>query len=720
MVRYIAPLLFAHHTKMAPGFLSSDGGNEILGMDRRLVGVVALIAIVVVGGVAAMWILSDDSADVNAQLDVVPDGADGVIYVDGTVMQDELMLETLDGGIEVGWWFLDSGAAPSIDVVLETLDTENIDYNQTTAFLQTPEDDQADYAGAYLELGPESASSDLVTLVEDEVGELDQDEYNGVDVYEVDIVDAAEDVTLEGVTDELDITALITEFIGEDTTAWIATPDDNTVILGSDDAVADAIDVYQGDSDPFEGDVRNSHEELTAAPVELTADVDLIDEPLPEVASVVSADVATALSLTGGNPEYISAGYDVRDRNNRTMTLEAIISMERQSGADDLFTLFESYVDVEEVLDDPESIANEDVPDRAGGAQNGRYIQFEVPIFPEQMVGYVADFVDEFGPSPQPYEMMPDEATSIVELNGTLFTEGVVHDETVAEAIDAGVFDGENSPSAEVVLERAQANELNFTSATTFYGDDDEYVGTFVKLDGPAEDIIENEIRQELLDVESEGYDHREDEDGYRHTDVYELPELDEELALTRYLSGFQADGQTEWLVPISNDSMLLGTESAVTDAVDILRGVTAPGETQVHETYNQTDGLITATGDVTDKPVDAYAGTVDTELETALANQPIDVLSVGYDLRTDSAVTLGAAFVTADEAAGDDLASALGDVVSPTADDQALDAPLHERAGLSQDGQSVMLDIPYRPTDLVGDMGAFIDEFGTEPFPTA
>ncbi len=720
MVRYIAPLLFALHTKMAPGFLSSDGETEILGMDRRLVGVVALIAVVVVGGVAAMWLLSDDGADVNAQLDVVPDGADGVIYVDGTVMEDELMLETLDGGIEVGWWFLDNGAAPSIDVVLETLDTENIDYNQTTAFLQTPEEEGDDYAGAYLELGPDSEAADLVSLVEDEIGELDQDEYNGVDIHAVDIVDAAEDVDLEGVTDELDITALITEFIGEDTTAWIATPDDSTVILGSDEAVADAIDVYQGDADPFEGDVRNSHEELTAAPVELTADVDLIDEPLADVASVVSADVATALSLTGGNPEYVSAGYDVRDRNNGTMTLEAIISMERQSGADDLFTLFENFVDVDEVLDDPESIAELDVPDRAGGEQRGDRIQFEVPIFPEQMVGYVADFADEFGPSPEPYEMMPERATSIVELNGSLFTEGAAQDETVAEAIDAGVFDGENSPPVAEVLDRAQADELNFTSATTFYGDEDDYVGTFVKLDGPAADLIENEIRQELLDAESEGYTFREDEEGYRHTDIYELPELDEELTLTRYLSGFQADGQTEWLVPISNDSMLLGTESAVTDAIDILRGVAAPGDTPVHETYNQTDGLITATGDVTDKPVDAYAGTVDTELESAISGHAIDILSVGYDLRTDSAVTLGAEFIAPDDAGGDALAASLGEVVSASADEQALDDPVHERAGLSQDGQSVTLDIPYLPADLVGDMAAFIDEFGTEPFPTA
>lgn len=725
MARYIWLLLLRAHTTMASGS-ASGGEDEILGVDRRLVfGVAAILVVVAIAAVAAIFVFGDDDPNVNANLDAVPQGADGVVYIDGNVTEDELMLDTIDGGLAVGWWFLGSGQSPGADALLETIGDDSIDYDGTTVYLQAPDDDEPDYAGAVVELGPDSQSTDLVDLVEDEVGDLDEDTYNGVDIYEIDVVDAAEEAELEGVTDELDVTGLLTEFIGEDITAWIATPDDQTVILGSDDAVADGIDVYLEEAEPFDNEVRESHEQLSAAQVESTVDVDVLDEPLDEVASVVSADVATALSLTGGNPEYISSTYDVRNRADRMMTLDITIAMEQESGAEDLFTLFEGFVEPDEVIDDPDQVWELDVPDRAGGGQDGKYIQFEVPLYPEQLVGYVADFADAFGPDPHSTELVPAAADSIVEVNGTLFDGADLTDETSAtvfdEALEAGLLDGEHSPPPQEVLDRAEAEGYSYETATTWRSNgDDSYVATFVQLDKPAEDLIETDVRQNLLDREAGDFEHREDEDGYRHVDVYDLPPLNSELRITRYLSGFQADGETEWIVPINNDSVIFGSEEAVSDAIDIYRGAAAPPETDLHEVHNRTDGLITVSGDVSDTPVAEMVSEVDNAIAAALSGESMSAAAAGYQLGEDAPIVVDGTIAGTDEDAANSLQDSLSEVVGGTMATENLEAPVHERAGLDREDRFLTLEVPYEPEGLIDDIVALTTTADVGPTATA
>jgi hypothetical protein len=706
---------------MAPGFLTSDGGNDVLGFDRRLVAVVAIVGIVAAGGAAAMMVLGGgESTESNAQLDSVPAGVDGLVYVDGNVTEDEFTLETLDGGLEVGWWFVDNSEAPDISVLLETLDTENINYKNTTVFLRGPENGSADYAGSVVNFGEGSSASDMVALLEEELGEdqFEQTTYNGVDVQEVNLVEAAEEADVEGVTDELDVTGIIREFVGVGTTAWVATPDENTVILGSEQAASDAIDVRQGEAEPISGTMRDSHEVAEPGPVEATVSPGIIDQPITEVVGVISNEAATLLDLRDQTPEYLSAAYEVRDRETETITFNLTITMPDSSGAGELFSALktrypDSYTDTTE---DPEKIREQKALERSAGEKNGKYIHLEIPTLPEQAATYVSMFVDRYGPDPKPDNLVPAAADGVLSIDGNATGDGTTTG-IADDALAAGLVAGAEDTTVQDVLDDINAGGVNYTSMTTFYSEDDEdYVGTYVELNKDPNEFIEGEIRGQYRRTTGEDLlPFREHEEGYRHVDVYNLSALDEgqELNITRALSGFIADGTTEWASPISENSLVFGSKEAVQDVADIYRGVAGPAETPLHEAYNRTEGQVVLSGNVSDKPVDGYADAIDSELGDALADRAPEVLSVQYDVADSGGVALDIQFRAADETAAGELADALSEVVEGGEGEA-----VHERASTSQDGQYVHLSVPYEADQLVEDLEAYVNAFGTELFP--
>ena len=572
---------------MVLGALTSEGGAEILGFDRRLVVVASLVVLVGVGAATAMFVLGDDSHESNAQLDSVPAGVDGVLYADGELTDDEFTLDMLEEGIEVGWWFVDSSQAPSTDVILETLDSEGIAYENTTVFLRGPEDGEPDYAGSVVNLGEGSESEDMLALLEDEVGaeQLEPDSYNGVDIHELDVVATAEQADVEGVTDAFDVTSLLTEFIGVETTAWVATPDEDTVILGSEAAAADAIDVYQGDADPFEGDLRETHDRLEPGPVEATVSPALVDRPITEIAGVVSSKVAAMLSFTE-DPEFLGLTYEPRDREQGIATFDVIATVSDSGVASDLMEAMEERADPEEALEDPEAISEASAVDRAAGHRDGRYIHLEVPTMPDQAATYIAHFVDRYAAPPDPVELVPERADGIVNIDGngssgfaeTLAAES---DDWSVEEVSAAIRGDDID---------ATLDGVEYHSATTFYSEDDDgYVATYLEIDMEAEEFIDDYIAGAYREATGgQVPEDREHEDGYRHVDVHEMTALgDDELDITRVLSAFVADGSTEWAVPVHNNSVLVGSEAAVTDAVDIYRGVEGTPETELHARHS-------------------------------------------------------------------------------------------------------------------------------------
>jgi hypothetical protein len=519
-------------------------------IDRRTVGIVVVVAAVVAVGAAAVLVMGgggddgggNDGGTAGEGLNLIPQDVDGVVQINGSVTEDELILETLDGGndgeevgaLNAAWWIVDEGKSPSLDEILSLIGDDSIGYEKTTAFFKS--DTETAYAGATVEV--EENASALVGLVEDEVGSLDETEYSNVTIHQINAQQAAQQAN---VTDEYDLTGLLTQFIGNDTQAGVATLDDETAVLGSRAAVEDVIDISQDNAEPVSPDseFRTAHDRAPDGEIKLTVDVSLLPEEasLAELAFVIDEDIGAGLDLAANRGEditYLSGAYNPRDREAGTATLHAQAMADDTSVAEDLIGLFETRVGKEAlstVKDDPESIMELPPSERAKATQEGRYVDLEIPEMPGRVIGYIADIVDQFGS-----EFADHETSALV-------------------------------PQAANDLQQVddpQAENVDVDNATTFQGEGD-YVGTVVEL-SDSESLLDE------ISAQTDGELSQRDEE-YRMVTVHELS--GSEPAVTESLSG-EATANTEWVAPIGGNFVVFGTQQAVQDSIDIYRGVAA------------------------------------------------------------------------------------------------------------------------------------------------
>jgi len=520
-------------------------------VDRRTVGIVVVVVAVVAVGAAAVLVMGggdgggNNDGSAGEGLNLVPQGVDGVVQVNGSVTEDDLILETLDGGndgedvgaLNAAWWIVDEGQSPSLDEVLSLIGDDSIGYEKTTAFFKG--DTDTAYVGATVEV--EENASAVVSLVEDEVGSLNETEYSGVTINQINAQQAAQQAD---VADEYDLTGLLTQFIGNDTRAGVATLDDETAVIGSRAAVEDVIDISQNEAEPVSPDseLRTAHGRAPDGEIKLTADVSLLPEEasLAELAFVIDEDIGAGLDLAANRGEditYLSGAYNPRDREAGTATLHAQAMADDETVAQDLIGLFETRVGadaLDEVEDDPESIMQLPPSERAKASQDGRYVDLEIPEMPGRVVGYIADIVDQFGSE--------------------------FADHNVSALVPQATTDVQP-------VDNPQTGNVSVDSATTFEGDGDS-VGTVVKL-SDSESLLD-EIRAQT-DGELSQRDSQ-----YRLVTVHELS--GSEPAVTESLSG-EVSANTEWVAPLGGTFVVFGTEQAVTDSIDIYRGVAAPNQ---------------------------------------------------------------------------------------------------------------------------------------------
>jgi hypothetical protein len=522
--------------------------------DNRTIAVVAAVAVVVVAGAGvAMLLMSGDSgpdATTNAALDTVPQNVDGIVYLDKNATEDEMVTEMVDGGIQVGWWMADNGTAPTLDQILSDVNTTGLGFEGATAFYRSQRNP---YVGVIVETGN---TEQMTSIVESQVGNLTETTYNGMTVKEIEAEQAARQADLAG--GDYELIDVVRQFAGDDTTLAMATLDDETVVLGSKAATEDTIDVHQGDADPLdpESGIHNAYERAYKNDKNGSVRATINTTPLntPDLMNVLNKDLAAGVNLvegSGSHVDFVTATYTVRNRSLGTIDFKVQVTMDGQSGAQDLMNMFKTRVENPDEVNNatPEKIIRVSATQRIKGSRSGRHVDLVVPEIPETVVGYVGNYVGQFGPDVQPYELVPQRAETW---------------ETVS-------IDHNSSALANL------SDSIAFDSAVTFAAEDGD-AATVIRLTEDAR-APRKFATEQILDAADEttgvSYEYRENELGYRHSDAF-VTNMTTEPPVVDALSG-NATVVPEWFVFADTRTIVFGTEQAVKDAIDIYRGVAAP-----------------------------------------------------------------------------------------------------------------------------------------------
>lgn len=289
------------------------GGGLVAGLGAGKVAAVAAAGTVVVGaGVGAVYVYQQEQSTVD--LSGVPDDVDTVAYTDVDKLTDDEAIRTL------------------VDEVLALSESEEVpdDY----AELQADFDEET---GLELEKADSVLSYSRIPDPDAEQPE----EYSGVivrsDWAEDDFVRAYED------TDDYDVEYEAGDYEGVSvyrpagempefaSTTWIGVLGDGTFVVGTPDAVEDAIDVDQGNADPLSGDLKKAFRNARGGYVKTASRVPGSEIPDDDVSvgpgsvntgPFKDVDIVTAAYYTTGNSlgaevtllaESESAAGDVAD-----------------------------------------------------------------------------------------------------------------------------------------------------------------------------------------------------------------------------------------------------------------------------------------------------------------------------------------------------------------------------------------------------------------------
>jgi uncharacterized protein YdbL (DUF1318 family) len=216
------------------------------------------------------------TGDDGSTLDRVPEDVDSLAHVDFDDVRTETAIEeTVDGYLDLvaendsNYDGPEDFEALQAEIENDT-DLAYEDLHAVTSFSKEPAEAADEPSDAYsgLVIRADWSESDLVGAIEDDEGvDLTEREYEGVTVYES-----------EG---------------GEmGPTQWLAAPGDGFFVYGSEEAVKDSIDTFEGDADPVGGELREVYDDAPDGYVKFASAVPQEEVPDREVpAGGASLDV---------------------------------------------------------------------------------------------------------------------------------------------------------------------------------------------------------------------------------------------------------------------------------------------------------------------------------------------------------------------------------------------------------------------------------------------
>ncbi len=223
------------------------------------------------------------------ELAFVPEAADGALFADEKMATGEETAVVLTGLVDVGTDLPETGESEvTYSTLVVELAASEVAYIDSTFFYRDGDGDTT-YQAAVIRT--DGDSDGVRSWVETTVGSLSSDTY----------AEVAVDVAESG-DDEL----------------WLAEIDASTVILGTDTAVTDAIDVEQGTADGLSGALAGAYN--AAGNGHMKALVTLSDGDLAAILAGVNETLAGGLELLPA-PEIMTAMYATDDLEDDGGTL---------------------------------------------------------------------------------------------------------------------------------------------------------------------------------------------------------------------------------------------------------------------------------------------------------------------------------------------------------------------------------------------------------------
>lgn len=324
---------------------------------RRGFATLCLTALTATAG--CLDFFGDDSNDGNGtngdeteSFAIVPGGIDGVLVVDDRMVEDDSARIVMEGIIEHGTAVVDDGGTiVTYRELLVELGESEVDHDHSTLFYR---DDESGYTALVIE-----TDDDQEAAVEHVRNRFEESEE----------------------TSEGDVDVIVGERNGE--TEWLAPIGEESLVVGTESAVADSLDVYRGDADPFAGEVRAAHEQ--ASDGEMKATMALEDGQLEEIVGEISPEFAGALGLLD-DPEILTVTY--RAVGDQEVVFDMQLTMASADEAEQFQGTVELFIDDDNGLPIGDDVIDDELLDALSVSQSDEYVTLTMETETEELASY--------------------------------------------------------------------------------------------------------------------------------------------------------------------------------------------------------------------------------------------------------------------------------------------------------------------------------------------
>ncbi|WP_135364177.1 hypothetical protein [Halosimplex halophilum] len=320
---------------------------------------VVVVAFLAVGGVAAAQMGAidgiTDSRD-SALLESVPDGVDSVAVFDASVIESDTAERLYATGYNATAGSMNQSAPADDEAMDDGMETAPSPVEMVPANLTGALDEVENETG----LDPRAAEQ--VILYSQRQANFTSPPYQGTiveaDWAKSDVVDAVEadtnrsyrNTTVDGVTvykPEPREEENVTTFGPPEPDQWVAVLGDGEYVFGTEQAVADAVDVEVGDADPVDGDLRSAFDStrdgyLRYAQTSQNVNVTQINRTMGQSTGLNVTAYAEAY-----NDLHITSGTYYIGEDGETLGMESRIMTNSTDTARDVKDLAQGFVSIQ-------------------------------------------------------------------------------------------------------------------------------------------------------------------------------------------------------------------------------------------------------------------------------------------------------------------------------------------------------------------------------------
>jgi len=331
--------------------------NEI-GRRKLLRSAAGLASVAALGSTAgcldSVPFVGGSSGAVNA----VPDSSDALMYANvDTIREDEGVKTLTNTYLEQRASYGGGDELEDYEDVLELIEDEyDIDpaqVHEVTAFTEYGDQLASDYGGAIVKA--ELSAEEFKDAIEewDNIN-FEESERSGSVVYEPE----------------------------EEGGPWVGTLGSNQVVIGTEDAVKDAMDVSNGDDDALGGDLKSAYDNARDAPVKFAADV-----PDPEDYSSLPEEDEGGDSIDFGPIADVETLSGAVYKNGDARGLEVTLNATDNDAAEDVEEMLN---DVKDEIEGSVSGTAEDILDDISIERNGSSVTVSV----EKTISELEDIIE--------------------------------------------------------------------------------------------------------------------------------------------------------------------------------------------------------------------------------------------------------------------------------------------------------------------------------------